>query len=280
MFGYVRHHKPELKCKDFELYQASYCGLCGSLRQRYGMVAPWFLSYDFTFLALLLEEPSQEINLCKGRCHGNLLRKKPRVPDSQALACCSDFTVILAWYQLQDQIQDKGFWAGLPYRLLSLFLKPSFRKAEKLRPGFSQHCNTQLEALGKLEEENCGVMDQVADCFARLLQEAFPEDTPEEKARCLRLVLYHVGRWIYLLDARDDLEEDRNTGQYNPLLLRYGEEIDQEALDHTLEQSLRLARSGLALLDLGAREALVENILYQGMPGVSLAVAQGAWKKR
>lgn len=59
MFGYVRPVRPELKCRDFDLYQATYCGLCRCLRRRYGLLAPMFLNYDFTFLALLLWQPEE-----------------------------------------------------------------------------------------------------------------------------------------------------------------------------------------------------------------------------
>ena len=54
MFGYVRPLRDELKCRDFDLYRAVYCGLCAAMRRRYGWLAPMFLNYDFTFLALLL----------------------------------------------------------------------------------------------------------------------------------------------------------------------------------------------------------------------------------
>ena len=56
MFGYVRPLRDELKCRDFDLYRAVYCGLCRCMRRRYGLLAPMFLNYDFTFLALLLED--------------------------------------------------------------------------------------------------------------------------------------------------------------------------------------------------------------------------------
>ena len=77
MFGYVRPFRPELKCKDFDLYRATYCGLCRCLRRRYGLIAPMLLNFDFTFLALLLWEPEEGFTPCRGRCHANPLRKLP-----------------------------------------------------------------------------------------------------------------------------------------------------------------------------------------------------------
>ena len=54
MFGYVTIHRPELKIKDEQRYRAFYCGLCRSLRDRYGRSGQTTLSYDMTFLAMLL----------------------------------------------------------------------------------------------------------------------------------------------------------------------------------------------------------------------------------
>ena len=86
MFGYVRPVRPELKCKDFDLYRATYCGLCRCLRRRFGLIAPMLLNFDFTFLTLLLWQPEEKFSPCRGRCHANLLVKKPMCPDSPAAA--------------------------------------------------------------------------------------------------------------------------------------------------------------------------------------------------
>ena len=98
MFGYVRPVREELKCRDFDLYKASYCGLCGAMRRRYGWLAPMFLNYDFTFLALLLAEPEERFTPCRGRCHANPLRKKPMCPASEALDTAADESVVLTWW--------------------------------------------------------------------------------------------------------------------------------------------------------------------------------------
>ena len=90
MFGYVRPFRPELKCKDYDLYRATYCGLCRCLRRRYGLIAPLLLNFDFTFLALLLWEPEETFTPCRGRCHGNPLRKMPMCPDSPALELAAE----------------------------------------------------------------------------------------------------------------------------------------------------------------------------------------------
>ena len=277
MFGYVRPFRPELKCKDYDLYRATYCGLCRCLRRRYGLIAPLFLNYDFTFLALLLWEPEDRFAPCPGRCHANPLVKKPMCPDSPALEQAADESVVLAWWKLQDSVQDEGFWGGLSARALSLILGPAYRKAARRRPEFDRTVRCCLEELAALEGENCPSLDRTADTFARLLQSAAPGEG--ERGRVLAQLLYQLGRWIYLADARDDLEEDRLAGRYNPVAARYGPAGDDGALGLTMDNSLALAGAALQLGEFGCRKSLLENIVYLGLPLVQRAVFDGSWNE-
>lgn len=277
MFGYVRPVRPELKCRDYELYRATYCGLCRCLRRRYGLIAPMLLNFDFTFLALLLWEPEESFIPCRGRCHGNPLHKRPMCPDSPALEAAADESVILSWWKLRDSVRDDGFWRGLPARVLSVVLGPSYRKAARLRPEFDRTVRSCLEELAALERENCPSLDRTADTFARLLQAAAPQEG--ERGRVLSQLLYHLGRWIYLADARDDLEEDKLSGRYNPVAARYGLQGDDGALGLTMDNSLARIGAALQLGDFGCRTALLENIVYLGLPAVERAVFDGTWKE-
>lgn len=277
MFGYVRPVRPELKCKDYELYRATYCGLCRCLRRRYGLVAPLVLNFDFTFLALLLWEPEEGFTPCRGRCHGNPLRKMPMCPDSPALEQAADESVILAWWKLRDAIADDGFWKGLPARALSAALGPAYRKAARLRPEFDRTVRSCLGELSVLEREGCPSLDRTADTFARLLQAAGPREG--ERGRVLSQLLYHLGRWIYLADARDDLEEDKLSGRYNPAAARYGPQGDDAALRLTMDNSLARIGAALQLGDFGCRTALLENIVYLGLPAAEQAVFDGTWRE-
>ena len=200
MFGYVRPFRPELKCKDFDLYRATYCGLCRCLRRRYGLIAPMLLNFDFTFLALLLWEPEEGFTPCRGRCHANPLRKLPMCPDSPALELAADESVILAWWKLRDGVQDEGPVKGLPARALSLLLRPAYRKAARRCSAFDGMVRDCLAELSALEREGCPSLDRTADTFARLLQSAAPREG--ERGRVLAQLLYHLGRWIYLADVQ------------------------------------------------------------------------------
>ena len=132
-----------------------------------------------------------------------------------------------------------------------------------------------LVELSARERDLCPSLDRPADTFARLLQSAAPAEGT--RGRVLGQLLYHLGRWIYLADARDDLEEDRQAGRYNPVTARYGPQGDDGALALTMDQSLGRMGEALQLGDFGCRSALLENMIYLGLPLVQRAVFDGSW---
>lgn len=275
MFGYVRPYRPELKCKDFDLYHATYCGLCRCLRRRYGNLAPFFLTYDAVFLALLLWEPKDSFLPCKGRCYANPLRKKAMCPACEALELTADFSVILTYWKLKDGIQDEALPGQVASRTFVLLMKSAYRRAAARQSALDQTVQTRLRQLSELEREQCPSLDRTADTFAGILRAAAPQEG--ERGRILGELLYHIGRWIYLIDAQDDLQEDVKEGRYNPVALRYGAAGDPDGMALTLTHSLELAGAAFQLGQFGCRTPVLENILYLGLPLVQKAVFDGSW---
>lgn len=279
MFGYVRPVRDELKCKDFDRYRATYCGLCRTMRRRCGLLAPMVLNYDFTFLALLLAPVQGEEMVHCQRCHVPPFRRRCMCVQSSALEVVADESVILAYWQLRDKVRDEGFWPGLGARLICGLYWFCYRRAARRQPGFNHTVAQQLAALHRLEDENCPSLDQPADAFATLLRAAVPPSGDEAHDRTMAQLLYHLGRWIYLIDARDDLQQDRRKGNYNPIHLRFGDQPCDEDLTLTLNHSQRLICSACSLLDLGQQEGLVENVIYLGLPLVQRSVMDGSWDR-
>ncbi len=275
MFGYVRPLRSEWRVRDDDLYRAAYCGLCRCLRRRYGTFAPMTLSYDCAFLVLLLWEPEREFSVSPGRCVTDPLRKRPMCPDGPALDRSADVGVVLTWWKLRDAQADGGFREGIAARSAQAALGGAYRRAREFLPDFDAAAKARLEELAQLERERCPSMDRAADAFARLLQAAAPAEDP--RFRVLEQLLYHLGRWIYLIDARDDLEEDLEKGNYNPVAARFGPEGDDGALKATLDGSLDRMGAALQLGDFGRLTPLLENIIYLGLPAVQRAVFDGSW---
>ena len=284
MFGYVRVPLAELPAEETERFRAAYCGLCHVLGDRYGAAARFILNYDFTFLAILLGGESEACRTCR-RCAARPFEKRSVLCANEAMTVAADESVILAYWQVKDGISDHGFFKGLKYRAARVALKRAYEKAGVLRPAFDQVTRRELSRLHEMEEEKCASIDMPADAFAKILSAAAEEVAEEEKRRILHEPLYHLGRWVYLMDAADDLKDDAESGNYNPLILRYGLEsgaFTPEAKKEfitTLDHSARLASAGAALLETGEWKNIVESTLKCGLFYVAAQVLGGNDRK-
>ena len=281
MFGYVRARLDLLSPEEREAYQAAYCGVCHTMGKQYGQFSRLFLDYDFAFLAMLL---APERIPCAEGCKGCLLhplRGNPTCEEGPWLELAAGESVILTYWKLRDSVGDSSFFKGFAARFLSACLRPAYQKARQNYPEFDREVVSLLRELGRWEEEKSASIDRTADCFARLLRAAAPRSETEGQSRALEQLLYHVGRWIYLIDGVDDLSQDSKTGNYNPVLARFPQwdEEDQAYLRANLDHSLSLAGAAFQLLKPNAWTSIVENILYCGLPGVTELVFTGKWRE-
>ncbi len=283
MYGYVRPDRGMLPVREYQQFRAAYCGLCETLRRRYGPVARFAVNYDFTFMAMVLSRGG-----CSRwrRCPAHPLKKRPCACASPAMDAAADYTVILAWWKLKDSLQDESFFASLPSRAALLLLRRAFRRASERRREFSDNARLCLEELARLEKEKCDSLDRTADCFARILSFAAEAADSEEERRIQKEIFYHVGRCVYILDAADDLEKDVRTGNYNPLVCRLNagdgrlSETEKAIVRDTLFLSLKGAAAGLSLRRRDVWQPILENIVTVGMPGTACLVLAGKWRKR
>lgn len=285
MFGYVRPPLGNLPEEEQERFRRVYCGLCHTLGTRYGLAARFILNYDFTFLAILLSDGREAPWGC-GRCLVHPEKKRCFQMTDSALELAADESVILAYWQLQDGVADHGFWKGQKYRLLSGVLRPAYRKAAALRPAFDASTQAHLRELARLEAEQCDSMDRSADAFAALLGSAAEEVEDPVRRRVLEQMLYHLGRWIYLVDAADDLKKDAASGNYNPVALRFGLQDgswtaeSRRQFAQTLDHSIHMVATAFELWDFGCWTAILESTIYTGLFCVGKAVLDGTFRSR
>lgn len=282
MFGYVRVRTDTLGPEFQSRYEAAYCGMCRALAQRYGAVSRCFLNYDFVFLAMLLDTGDGPCAIRCRRCPRHPVKGKAVCDDAARMATAAGESVILTWWKLQDTIRDGTFFSRQRARLLALMLKRGYRRARADFPDFDAGAAQLLRQLGELEERQCPSIDQTADLFARLLQLAAPPTADAALDRPRQQLLYHLGRWIYLIDAVDDLDADRAAGEYNPVAVRFPAwgEAEQTYLRQNLDHSLALMGAAFQLLPPGQWSGILENILYSGLPAVEELVFSGRWGKR
>lgn len=115
MFGYVRPSVRDLPEEELDRFRAMYCGLCHTLSRRYGQAARFILNYDFTYLAILLSDGTAGAQGA-GRCYTSPIKKRPFLEPTAAMELAADESVILAYWQLRDGVEDHAWASGLKYR--------------------------------------------------------------------------------------------------------------------------------------------------------------------
>ena len=282
MFGYVRPSQRHLSEEDERRFRGIYCGLCRALGERCGTAARFILNYDLAFLALLLSS-QEEPELLSKNCIAHPFQKREYCPGNSALDLAADCSVILSWWQIADALADADSGGSLKYRSAALALKGAYRKAARRRPRFDELTREHLHRLHVLEGENCPSLDQPADAFACLLQAVAGEVEHPVKRRVLEQFFYHLGRWIYLVDAADDLKKDFESGSYNPLIARFSLESGEltpearESLVLSLDHSIRLMATSYELWDFGAWSNIIRSTVYEGLFCVGNAVLEGTF---
>ncbi|MCR1898376.1 DUF5685 family protein [Irregularibacter muris] len=274
MFGYVMPYKSELKMREYETFRAYYCGLCKTMGKEFNTAVRFGLNYDLAFLGILLSslQPTKDQVVIEG-CIAHPLKKKKIIVTNQSLIYTAHISIMLIYFKLLDDWKDNQSLSSL---LASrAFLQP-IKKAKALYPEKYEAIRIYLEKLSLLEKENCDRIDESADLFAKIMEEiaAAPFIEDANTLRILRWLGYHLGRWIYILDAFDDLKKDCKDKNYNPILLQYpyAEEEDIEdfisrvkaSIEFTLTLSLDNMAKSYELLDPPYHRGILDNIFYMG----------------
>lgn len=288
MFGYVKVYQPELKMGEFEQYRGVYCSLCKTLGKRYGFVAQMTLSYDLTFLVLLHMALADEcVGFQKGRCPYNPFKKRTCCKDNAALNFCADVAVLLVYHKTVDSIRDDGFLKRTAARLLLPIMRRNRLRAAKQLPEIDRVIERAMMHQAELEHVQSTSVDVAAEPTAQILQELCTAVVNDEKQkRVLSRLGYCLGRWIYLMDAADDLESDLKSGSYNPIVLsqemkKFDEKqikIARESALLTLNASLAECKSAYELLNIRRFDGILRNVLEHGIPYVQKQVLSGERK--
>jgi hypothetical protein len=274
VFGYVNPDKPELKLREYEVYKAYYCAVCKAVGRNSGQAARLSLSYDLSFLALLLDalDPVPD-HILRERCVAHPTRRHAVIAPDPAVFYAADMNVLLAYYNLRDKWIDEH---SLPGAAGTLMLARAARKAGTRWPEQAAGIRARLAELQELEAAGCGSVDEAAEPFARIMEILFGCPLVKDAAtrKGLAWLGYNIGRWIYLVDALDDLEDDRRNGSYNPLLKQYGllnepiaefMERNREQMEFALLYSLSEADKALKVLDIRKNREILENVIEAGL---------------
>lgn len=261
MFGYVMANKPELKIREFARYKGYYCGLCRTLHKRHGRRGQMTLTYDMTFLVILLSslyEPATTEE--KRRCVIHPAKKQYMLYN-KIQEYAADMNVLLTYDHLKDNWEDERRISG--FLGMKAFAGKK-KRIEKQYPRQAERIEKSLQALAKLEKQNCQDLDAVARPFGELMSELFvwQEDAFQT---ILRSFGFYLGKFIYIMDAWMDLLEDQKKGCYNPFLGKKEEEDLDERVHEILDGTLRMAIAEFEKLPCEQDLSILRNILYEGV---------------
>lgn len=265
MFGYIITNPQTLSEKQQQRFRAYYCGLCRVLQQRYGLIGRSTLSYDMTFLALLLNtlyEPEEKNGY--ERCFLHPVKKHPFV-ESKVFDYVADMNVALAYHKCMDNwIDDRS----VPYAAEAALLKKAYRQVYEQFPEKCLVIEKWLEEIHQIESANLMEIDLLANSTGKMMGELFIYDADDIWAESLRKIGDGLGRFIYFMDAYDDLPGDIKHNRFNPLK-KYCNDKDYE----------EMCRSALMLMVADSTEEFEQLPIVQDIDIIRNVLYSGVWSK-
>lgn len=262
MFGYVRINKMDLTFREFDYYKGYYCGLCKYLKENHGEVSRLSLNYDITFLIVILTALYKlDSDITYERCIANPLKKKMRIVN-EITEYAASMNILLSYYKLEDNLYDDN---GIKDKLAYELYKGKLKKAYEKYPQKAEYIKQQLGNLRELEKQESKSIDKVSNTFGNLMGEIFVYKKDEYEQN-LRNIGFNLGKYIYILDAYEDLEEDNKKERYNPFIdyIDKKEELKNK-VDRLISMSLGMATKNIEQLNLEFNKSIIDNIIYSGV---------------
>lgn len=279
MFGYVTPLKSELKIREFNLFRSYYCGLCFSIKKNFGNIPRMALNYDMTFLGILLDGLSdKKLTMAPKRCVAHPSKKKAVILENNALYYAAEMNVSLAYYKLVDDVNDDG---DLKSKALAGILSPYKKKFSKEIDNINNIIEENLKKLSQLEENlEFSSIDEICDPFSTIvgkILELYPYEIVDDSQKTrdnLYNLGYTLGKWIYLVDALDDLKEDMKDKKFNPINYLFNEDsLEYEDFIKEIKDRIEFSilncacscKNYLDELELNRNREILENIINLGM---------------
>lgn len=267
MFGYVIPDKQNMYIKDFNVFQAFYCGLCKTLGETGSQITRLCTNYDVTFYNVLIHSLANlDVKFERKLCVYNG-KKKVVVSTDDLSKKMADIAVMLVYYNAEDDVTD-----GKKSRILIKWrLALRKRKAAKRLPEIDEMMKKSFSSLNALEKQKCDSIDSVADTFATLMRDITRSLIKTDDV--IDTFTYNLGRLVYLLDAVDDVEKDQKKNRYNPLLLNYGECTNKQdylvknadELSFLLKSTYNKMVGSYNAMNIVKYEGVLSNTVYLGI---------------
>ena len=262
MFGYIVINKAEMKFKDFDMYQSYYCGLCKRLKECYGRRGQMTLSYDMTFLIVLLTglyEPETAIDTVNCIAHPF---EKHTARTNEYSDYAASMNLILTYYKCKDDWNDER--KKKSYAVMQA-LKSKMQEINEQYPEKVSRVSANLQKLAILEMENEQNIDLMAGLFGEIMAELFAYRHDEWEAS-LRKIGFFLGKFVYLMDAYEDVEKDIKSGNYNPFKKAFSEDENfADNIRSLLTLMMAECSREFEKLPILMHTDILRNILYSGV---------------
>lgn len=261
MFGYITVNRAELKVKESAAYDAYYCGLCHALHGLHGRAGQLTLTYDMTFLVILLNGVYEhEMHEKTGRCLVHPMKNHTeRWNDFSSY--CADMNILLAYHNLLDDWQDDR---KLSRYAAAQLLSKTYRGIREKYPRQHQAVVDYMKALSVCEKSCSDNVEEAACLTGKMLAEIFVcrEDA---WASDLRQMGFFLGKFIYLMDAYEDIDDDIANACYNPFMqFREREDFD-DYCKQILTMMIAECSREFEKLPILTHAEILRNILYSGV---------------
>lgn len=261
MFGYITINRDELKVKDFERYKAYYCGLCSMLKKNYGISGQLTLSYDMTFLVIFLTGLYESVPEDGKRFCVNHMGRKHRTLINVFSEYAAAMNILLSYNNFKDNWQDdRKLLSAAEMTTLKRKYKSVCQKYQRQAGAVELY----MERLKECEDSGNMNIDAAAGLTGEMLGEIFvyKEDCWQED---VRRMAFFLGKFIYLMDAYEDLEKDRKSGSYNPLIEISESEDFEEKCESILTMMAAECSREFEKLPILYEADILRNVLYSGM---------------
>ena len=266
MFGIITINENELKVKDLKRYRMYYCGLCHELAKRVPGAGRITLTYDMTFLSMLLDGLYDLKRAeTKKSCALHPLTKKPLLY-GEATAYAADMNILLSYYNLLDKWHDSKNVAA---KAGAGVLEARVKKISKAYPEQSRAVRKYIKELHELEAKKCPETEAAAVLTGEMLGTVFSW-RDDMWSKDLYEMGFSLGRFIYFADALCDMKEDEKKGTYNIFLIHKKQhpETDIAAFGKDiLTITAADAAAAYERLPVTDNKDILRNIIYSGIWG-------------
>ncbi len=271
MFGYVNVKKDSLTKQQYGLWHTFLCGLCMSLKDMYGNTSRLTANFDINFFNLLFHSVADvPAQIVMARCVASPFKKRSILKRDSVTDKLATANVLLIRLKAADDVADEP---SLKKRAVLNALKKSYRKAAQDAPELDKELKRHYADLYAAEKRNCDNIDQVCHYSALITQNIAEYALGNDCDNLVKSLCYNVGKWIYLIDALDDLKRDVKRKNYNPFVawLKNYKNRKQFVADNAQEiefviySTLNRIAADFNDLNLNAYACVLKNIIYESL---------------